>query len=160
MAKPSLALVQAAIAVIERRGRYLISRRPPGAHLAGYWEFPGGKRQVRESWTACLRREVQEETGLSVRSAQRLITLRFSYPDRRVLLQAFRCTVGAGTPHRLDRGQIRWVSKTQLQRVQFPPANRPLVELLSSRKVWSYPPRRAIIDLRRSSHRRTRAWSH
>jgi len=58
----ALPLVCAAIAVIERRGRYLVSRRRAGDHLGGMWEFPGGKRRAAESWRACLVRELDEGT--------------------------------------------------------------------------------------------------
>ena len=51
--------VQVALAVIERRGRYLICRRRADDHFGGYWEFPGGKKDAEESWEACVRRELR-----------------------------------------------------------------------------------------------------
>lgn len=67
MRKRPSRVVHAALAVIERRGRYLICRRRQGDFLGGYWEFPGGKREPGESWEACVRREAREELGVVVR---------------------------------------------------------------------------------------------
>jgi len=119
-----------AIAVIERRGRVLISQRRRGSHLAGYWEFPGGKRELRESAPACLRRELREELGIAARPGKRLMLIRFRYPSHAVWLYAFRCTILSGTPTPLGCTRIRWVSLKQLGRLKLPPANRPLVEFL------------------------------
>ncbi|MBI4342403.1 MAG: NUDIX domain-containing protein, partial [Candidatus Omnitrophica bacterium] len=66
----------ASLAVIERRGRYLICRRRRGDFLGGFWEFPGGKRKPRESWEACLRRELREELGVAVTAIRPLCRLR------------------------------------------------------------------------------------
>ena len=57
-------------AVIERDGAFLVARRQNGVHLAGYWEFPGGKCDPDESLTACLVRELREELGLVVDPAE------------------------------------------------------------------------------------------
>ncbi len=127
-------VVQVAIAVVERNGRYLVTRRRRGQHLAGSWEFPGGKRRVGESWPACLRRELREETGLAVRAARRIMTLRFTYPDRRVYLAVFRCSNPSGRLALPAGTAFRWCTRPQLRRLHFPPANRPLIEFLTHKK--------------------------
>ena len=126
-------LVSAAIAVIERRGRYLVNRRRAQAHLGGLWEFPGGKRRPGESWQACVRREGYEEIGAEISVIRRLPPLRFAYSDRRVRLEVFRCRIIKGRPAPLRTRAIRWVSLTELVRLPFPEANRPLVRRLSRR---------------------------
>ena len=145
MPKRPLPRVQAAIAVIEQDGGYLVSRRSLQAHVGGCWEFPGGKRRVGESWQACLKRELREELGVGVQVGRRLACLRFSYPDRRVCLQAFRCRVISGVPAPLASRQLRWVSARQLKRLRFPPANRPLLEELTRRRRLPRRGRRAIL---------------
>jgi mutator protein MutT len=127
-----LPLVCAAIAVIEQNGRLLISRRRSADHLGGCWEFPGGKRLVGESWTACLRRELREELGISVSVAGQFASVRFRYPDRRVYLAIFRCAIKRGDPKPLGCEEIRWVRAADLSRYRFPPANRPLLRHLST----------------------------
>ena len=129
---PTRPLVQAAIAVIERRGRILIARRPAAAHLGGCWEFPGGKRRVGETWAACVRRELAEELGIRAIALRRMATIRFRYADRRVYLAVFRCAA-ADRPSS-HRGQaVRWVARRALRRYRWPAANRELIAQLSGR---------------------------
>ena len=144
MIRRRLPLMQVAIAVIERNGAYLISRRRPADHLGGYWEFPGGKRHVGESWEACLARELQEELRIAVRVVERLAPIRFRYPDRQVRLEVFRCTVASGKPKPLGCQEIRWVKPAKLARLRFPPADRLLIKLLTGLRQDS---RRDIIRL-------------
>ena len=141
---PVRPLVQVAVAVIERDGRYLLTRRHHAVHQGGCWEFPGGKRHPGESWPACLRRELAEELGVRARIGRRLTTLRFRYPDRRVCLEVFRCRI-IGEPKPLASQAIRWVSMTQLKRLRLPPADRPLIELLASSNRLSSLRSRAIL---------------
>lgn len=118
----------AALAVIERRGQYLICRRKPGGFLGGLWEFPGGKREPGESWEACLRREVREELGVSIAGISPLCRLRHRYPGRSVFVfQVFRCRIARGRPRALSAQAIRWVAPNALSRYTFPPANRLLI---------------------------------
>ncbi len=124
--------VQAALALIERRGRYLICRRKPGGFLGGYWEFPGGKRKSGERWTACLRRELREELGVSVTSLRPVAVIRYRYPTRSILFRVFRCAIAQGRPRPLDAAALRWVPARQLRRFRFPPADRSLIVHLSS----------------------------
>ena len=126
--------VQAALAVIERRGRCLICRRRPGGFLGGYWEFPGGKREPGESWTACVRRELREELGVRVMRVTPWMQVRRRGMERRpVLFAVFRCTI-AGRPRPLAAEMLRWVPLTRLSRYRFPPANRPILERLTARR--------------------------
>ena len=133
MSDHRLPVTQAAIAVVERRGRVLIARRLSTDHLGGVWEFPGGKRRVGETWTACLRRELAEELGLRVASPRRIATIRFRYPDRRVYLAVFRCMTVRGIPSPRRGQALRWVARQALGRYRYPAANRELVARLSGR---------------------------
>ena len=109
----------------------LICRRRRGDFLGGYWEFPGGKRKPEEVWAACLRRELKEELGVSVRAIRRLARLRYRYRDRTIVFQVFRCVLASGRPRPLDADALRWVAPRQLARYRFPPANAPLVRRLA-----------------------------
>ena len=122
--------VHAAIAVIERRGRYLICQRHAHDSFGGCWEFPGGKREPGESWEQCLRRELREELGVSVRALRLAASMRHRYPDGTLMFKAFRCAIERGRPRPLDAQALRWVSAKQLARYQFPPANRWLIDWL------------------------------
>ncbi|NNC63350.1 MAG: (deoxy)nucleoside triphosphate pyrophosphohydrolase, partial [Gammaproteobacteria bacterium] len=63
-------------------GRVLVSRRRPGSHMAGFWEFPGGKRDSGEAARDALARELDEELGICVLSAEPFMSLDHEYPDR------------------------------------------------------------------------------
>lgn len=116
-----------------RRGDYvLIARRFDHAHLGGFWEFPGGTREVGESLEECLVREIQEELGLTVRVGRHALTVRQDYPDRTLDLHFYLCTPVAGTPEARGCAEFRWVTVPQLADFEFPPADRPLIEQLQA----------------------------
>lgn len=117
-------------AVIEREGKILITRRPAGAHLAGLWEFPGGKPQAGESAAEALRREIEEELGAEVRVGERIDAVEWPYPDKLVRIAFFRCQV-SGEPRPLEGQEMAWVAPAELPRYDFPPADATLVRRLS-----------------------------
>jgi 8-oxo-dGTP diphosphatase len=125
--EPPRLLVTAA--VIERDGEFLVTRRPRGAHLEGYWEFPGGKCHDGESLDACLRREIVEELDASVSVHDEIYRVTHPYPDRIVELRFFRCSL-AGEPRPTMGQEMRWVSRADLDTLKFPPADAELIEML------------------------------
>ena len=124
--------IQSALAVIERGGRLLICRRRPGDFLGGYWEFPGGKRRPGEPWERCLRRELREELGVTVRATRLFATVRHRYASRSIFFRVYRCALAGGRPRPLDAAALRWVAPSQLARYRFPPANRRLIAQLAA----------------------------
>lgn len=127
----ALPLVEGAVAVIERDGAVLLSRRPEGKHLAGCWEFPGGRMEPGEGPEACAAREAREELGIEVCVREPLITLDHAYPEKRVRLHCFRCDLVSGEPRALASAEVRWVPRAGLRELRLPPADGPLVELLA-----------------------------
>src|SRR4051794_17849160 len=81
--------VRVGLALVRRRGRFLVRRRPAGTPLAGCWEFPGGKCEPGESPESAARRECLEETGLEVRIGPLRETICHTYPHGRVELWFF-----------------------------------------------------------------------
>jgi len=125
--------IQVAAAVIECEGRYLITQRGPGTHLAGYWEFPGGKREVGESLEACVKRELYEELGVEVIQLIPFVVIRHEYPDKAVELHFFFCSLSQGEVQALGVADFRWVSPNELAEYSFPPADEPVVAQLRDR---------------------------
>ena len=123
--------LHAAIALIEDRGRVLICRRRDDDSFGGCWEFPGGKREPRESWEACLRRELREELGVGVRALRRHGHMRYRYSTGSIFFRIYRCAIARGTPRPLASSALRWVEPRRLWRYRFPPANRRLIALLA-----------------------------
>jgi mutator protein MutT len=103
-------VIEVAAGLIHRDGRYLIARRKPGAHLAGFWEFPGGKRETGESFTECLQRELFEELSIRIDLPIPYRIIRHDYLDRIIELHFFRCTIEQGEPMPIGCEEIRWVN--------------------------------------------------
>ena len=117
-------------AVIEDAGRFLVTRRQPGVHLAGMWEFPGGKIDPGETDEAALRRELVEELGVDVEVGTCLHRTKHAYPDRNVELHFYRCEL-KGTPRSVLGQEIRWVPGEELRVLGFPPADEELIDMLT-----------------------------
>lgn|SRR3990167_2521051 len=114
-------------AVIERGDAVFIARRPDHLHQGGKWEFPGGKLEAGESPLQGLTRELHEEIGIEVQSAQPLIRICHDYPDKSVLLDVWRVTAFAGDPHGKEGQRVQWVPRHILHEFEFPAANVPIV---------------------------------
>ena len=114
----------------DESGRYLITRRRQGTHLAGLWEFPGGKREPAESLEAALRRELQEELGARFVVGELVETVRWSYPEKTVALSFFRCRLESGVIAPQEGQQMQWVAPADLVRYAFPPADAALLARL------------------------------
>jgi 8-oxo-dGTP diphosphatase len=124
-------LVIVAAAVVEREGRILVTKRPEGVHLEGYWEFPGGKCAPRETLPQCLVRELREELGVDAAVGPELLSTSHDYGDRRVELHFFECGLD-GDPQPLLGQDMRWVDRRELGALQFPPADTELISLLAT----------------------------
>ena len=116
-------------AVIEREGRLLVTRRQKGAHLEGYWEFPGGKCLPGETHSACLARELQEELGVRIRIFEELLATTHEYDDRTIELHFLRCEL-LGEPAPRIGQEMSWATRADLARLRFPPADEELVRML------------------------------
>lgn len=120
-----------AAAIIDAAGRVLIAQRPSGKHLAGGWEFPGGKLEPGEERLAGLARELREELGITLVGTPRpLIRVHHSYPSRDVLLDIWVVKRYSGEPRGLDGQALRWCSQEELDAAQLLPADEPIVAAL------------------------------
>ena len=125
-------------AVIERDGRLLVTRRPAGVHLEGLWEFPGGKCQEGESLRECLRRELVEELGTDAVVGEEIFSTSYEYDERTVTLHFFECSL-IREPSPLLEQEMRWVARSELGSLAFPPADAELITLLRDRRTRSAP---------------------
>jgi 8-oxo-dGTP diphosphatase len=130
-AAPRVVRVVAA-ALYDERGRVLIADRPAGKHMAGRWEFPGGKVGEGETLADALARELNEELGITVSSAQPLMDLTHDYTDRRGELHMWLVTDYRGEPQSLDGQQLKWVEPARLFDEDILEADRPFIEALQS----------------------------
>lgn len=109
---------------------FLISRRPHGKHLAGSWEFPGGKIEGGEAPAASLVRELREELGVEVEVGEIYAVGHHVYDEKEVVLLVYACRVIGGEPQCHEVAEFRWVSPTELVSVPLPPADAPVIERL------------------------------
>ena len=124
-ALPTIRVVAGAL--FDAQGRVLIAQRPVGKHMPGRWEFPGGKIQAGESELAALRRELNEELGVTLEDAERMLELSHDYPERRVQLCMWRVTAYRGEPRTLDGQALKWVDPADLASEDLLEADRPIV---------------------------------
>jgi 8-oxo-dGTP diphosphatase len=127
-------------AVFDAVGRVLIAERPAGKHLAGRWEFPGGKIGAGESHEQALARELHEELGISVGASVPVVSVVHAYPDREVELHLHVVQDWDGTARGLDGQRLKWVPLAELGAQDMLEADRPFVDALQRRG----PPPRTI----------------
>jgi 8-oxo-dGTP diphosphatase len=119
-----------AAAIFDASGRVLIAERPPGKHMAGRWEFPGGKVAPGESEKAALARELAEELGIECVDARPMMRLTHRYPDREVELSLWVVERYRGEPRALDGQRLKWVERARLEGEDILEADRPFVTAL------------------------------
>jgi mutator protein MutT len=125
-------VVVVAAAIVERDGRFLLTRRLQGTHLAGAWEFPGGKCEPGESLEACLTRELVEELAVECAVGRSILVTRHAYAERTVELHFFAATLSGDPVPQLGQ-EMRWASRAELGTLPFPEADRELIQLLMAR---------------------------
>lgn len=139
-------------AIADADGRVLIAQRPRGRHMAGRWEFPGGKLAAGEDPLLGLKRELAEELGVEVREARRLIRLRHEYSDRRVLLDVWQVTAYDGEARALDAQALAWVRPDELPKHDLLEADRAIVTALRlPRLARALGPRESLQSIRGSA---------
>ena len=127
MAEPERPQIDVAVGIlVDHEDRVLIAQRPEGTHQGGWWEFPGGKLQCGETPLEGLTRELREELGIEVRSAQPLLAYRHEYPERIVDLHVWRVTEFTGEPIGVEGQPLRWVSIAELATVGLLPGDEPI----------------------------------
>lgn len=119
--------------MISRGSSYLLTRRPEGSHLGGYWEFPGGKLESGESPAAALARELREEIGVEIAAPRELTVLTHSYPERTVELTFLETAITAGRPEPLEVADVGWYEPWEMPDLPILPADLPVVQLLAQR---------------------------
>jgi len=133
--RPRLRVVAGAL--VDAHGAVLIADRPAGRHLAGRWEFPGGKVAAGESDHDALVRELREELGITVLDSAWVMTLCHDYPERSVELVLFEVTRYAGEPQPHDGQRLKWVPAAALDAEDILEADRPFIAALQRRRAGS-----------------------
>ncbi len=120
------------VALIEREGKLLMgTRRESDPRIGGYWEFPGGKVQAEETETEALKREIKEELGCEVLSANFYRSIQWQYPHKDVQLQFYWTRLSTHELiefHKNAHHELRWMSPQEALQEKLLPANISLLE--------------------------------
>lgn len=115
----------------DARDKVLLAKRPAHVGHGGLWEFPGGKRKPGESIDAALRRELYEELDLVVERALPLLVIDHDYPGRAVTLNVWEIEDWHGRVIGKEGQHVEWVPIRDLDRREFPAANRAIVSAVT-----------------------------
>lgn len=112
------------------QGEIFITQRAADAHMANKNEFPGGKIEAGETPEQALVRELEEEVGIVVKSAQLFDKLEYAYPDLHITLWAYLVESWEGEPWGKEGQPGSWIAQEALNADDFPPANAPIIAKL------------------------------
>ena len=112
----------------------LLAQRTAKQHLAGLWEFPGGKIEGGETAQQALQRELMEELKIHIIQANHWFKHEYSYPEHDITFDIWRVTSFEGEPYGHENQLIAWYSIQHLPELNIPPANQRIIELLTNCK--------------------------
>ena len=121
---------QVTAGLIRQQDRLLITQRPTGKHMAGFWEFPGGKQEAHETLPQCLMRELKEELGLDIAVNDLFMTVEHAYETKSITLHCYICDLLQGTPTGLEGQETRWATIAELQTLTFTPPDQKIIAAL------------------------------
>jgi 8-oxo-dGTP diphosphatase len=128
--------IEVSAALIFHNGRILITQRHANAHLGGFWEFPGGKRETDETFEQCVVREIREELGMEILVGELFEEITHTYAEKTVHLKFFNCKWIRDEPQPLDCAAFKWIGKSELSDFEFPAAD---AKLLSKLRAYNFP---------------------
>ena len=130
-------VVHVAVGVIARGDEIFITLRPDNVHQGGKWEFPGGKREANETIERCLHRELKEELGIEVALGQALESVTHKYSVMTLQITFFLARLAKGEPRAIECAGLEWVTRENLAKFQFPPADQRLISrLVDDHSFW------------------------
>ncbi|MFQ0993867.1 8-oxo-dGTP diphosphatase MutT [Gilliamella sp. BG2] len=125
--------IEIAVGIIRSQNcQIFITQRGEDSHLAGFWEFPGGKIEIGETPYQTLQREIAEEVDIHIHQAQFLDIFKHNYDDRDITIHAYLVEEWDGVPFAKEGQPSRWVDQEDLNADEFPDANRPIIEMLKN----------------------------
>ena len=125
--------IEVVAAVIQHKGRIFATQRGYGEFKDG-WEFPGGKMEANETPQEALKREIKEELDTEIEVNDLIDTINYDYPTFHLTMHCFWCTVKSGKLELLEHEDAKWLSKKELESVDWLPADKELLPKI--REKW------------------------
>ncbi|MBO4723457.1 MAG: 8-oxo-dGTP diphosphatase MutT [Muribaculaceae bacterium] len=116
----------------DAEGRIFATQRGYGAMKDG-WEFPGGKMEVGETPEQALKREISEELAAEIAVDDYLCTVDWDYPEFHLTMHCYWCRVERGTLTLKEHEAACWLTIDQLDTVDWLPADKEVVDEISSK---------------------------
>lgn len=127
--------VQAVAGILQKENKILLAERPQGKPYSGFWEFPGGKIETNETGEQALIRELHEELGIEVNTAQLLFPHIYTYPDKIVHLQVWLVSQFKGEPHGKENQTLRWVTMSEMMSMKLLEGNWAILDKLKEHAI-------------------------
>lgn len=127
--KPYLEVVAA---LIWNKDRFLICQRPENKARGLLWEFVGGKVEKGESKAQAIIRECEEELAITVEPHGIFTEVTHEYPDIKVHLTLFDCTISSGEPKLLEHNAMQWITADEIESFKFCPADEEILERIKN----------------------------
>ena len=123
--------IEVVAAIIVRDGRIFATQRGYG-EWKDWWEFPGGKIEPGESPEDALKREIREELATEIEVDELLTTVEYDYPKFHLTMHCYLCTIISGDLTLLEHEDARWLALDELDCVKWLPADKDVIEKLST----------------------------
>lgn len=115
-----------------KEGQMLITRRKEGLHLAGFWEFPGGKIEPNETPETCLKREIIEELNIVIHVKHHITDSIYDYSGKLICLKGYYAKFISGNIELTDHDAYRWISIHECDQFTFAPADIPIIKAMQN----------------------------
>ena len=126
-------------AIIKQDGRIFATQRGYGDYKDG-WEFPGGKIEPGETPEQALVREIREELDMEISVERHVVDVSYDYPKFHLEMACFLCSIASGAPHLLEHEAAKWLPASEIDTVDWLPADVLVVDALKQQAICGYQP--------------------
>lgn len=126
--------VEVVAALIRKGNKFLICQRPENKARGLLWEFVGGKVEKGETKQQALIRECEEELAVTVEPHSVFTEVTHEYPDIKVHLTLFDCTISRGEPCLLEHNAMQWITADEIENFAFCPADEEILQRIKDER--------------------------